>query len=67
MCMWPRRSTATAGSTSLGQIATADNTVAVWPIPNAERLAGIALAPDGTFWLTDSEADVVHHVTLVER
>ncbi len=53
--------------TSLGRIATADNTVAVWPIPNAERLAGIALAPDGTFWLTDSEADVVHHVTLVER
>jgi streptogramin lyase len=53
--------------THLGRVSTTDNSMAVWPIPDAEQLTGIALAPDGSFWLTDGPADLVHHVTLVPQ
>jgi streptogramin lyase len=53
--------------THLGRVSTADNSMAVWPIPGAEQLTGMALAPDGSFWLTDGPADLVHHVTLVPQ
>jgi virginiamycin B lyase len=44
----------------VGRITTGGR-IGTWPVPGAGRLAGIAVAGDGSVWVADSPANVVHH------
>jgi virginiamycin B lyase len=44
----------------LGRITTAGS-ISLWAIPGAKELEGLAMAADGSAWIADPPADVVHH------